>query len=174
MSTYIDETDASRLTANGAQSQAQRFVVNYFSEMTDEIRNGGMTESFGYKWYGSSMYFYNSNGAVWRGEKVAKVGNELWAPFQHLGHTIEYLLAVPHEADKTIICVYTTRILRFKDQKNVGEIRVPFAARLIVGPEEAKGQGFEGLQFHEIRAFWDPTVLNQWLGPQARVFRNDD
>ncbi|KAH8815300.1 hypothetical protein F5884DRAFT_173046 [Xylogone sp. PMI_703] len=170
MSVIVDETDAIHLTKSGPQTAAQRVTLAYLTANQCIT----MDENWGRKWYAPSMYFYNTNGSVWQGAKIAEAGAKLLAPFSVMTHEVDYFLAQPpNNEGKQIVCAFGTRILRLKGRENVGDLRLPFAVRFILGPEEVKGQGVEGLQFHEIRLHWDTASLKQWLDSNELVFRKE-
>jgi hypothetical protein len=142
-----------------------RFLESYCSKV-DAI---DMTDPF-YKWYAQSAKFYNANGIIYNsGEEIWSWMSGLFGQFAAVHHDIHVIRlfsassteAPPDRAAQYITLETNTKFSLEEPIAAGGPIAIPRFLMFLVGKSELAGQGTDGLQILEARAWWDSGVLQQ-------------
>ncbi len=146
---------------------ALAFIEKYVS-VVDSVQFSGPS----HRWYAPSSTFYNGDGVAYRGgDQVWDWMKGLFGPFSTVSHNFKITRLLTPDADEVApgrdaqwILFDCETSFSVKDPLLAGDpITIPRMLMFLVGRSEIEGQGTDGLQILEAKAWWDTGVLNREL-----------
>lgn len=162
---YITRNHYGDYDASTRKIPALKFLEIY----TNKVDSIDITGDFS-KWYAPSAKFYNADSVVYHGGKEiwAWMGN-LFGPFfsvHHRNQIVRSFKASPEEAaaerDAWWVILETETTFNLKPPIDTdGPVIIRRFLMFLIGASEVEGQGTEGLQILEAKAWWDSGILQR-------------
>ena len=150
------------------QSRILRFVEKY----TLRIDSLHLSSTPSTTFYSSLAIFHDHKGdAHLGGSAIWQKMQHLFAPFSMIYHEVVEIRVVPcPDGRDTVYAEFLTHFWLKGDGPNGEEIVAPRFFVWTVGDAE-EGEGTEGLQFLEVRLFWDTGILGRHVTERNRRMR---
>lgn len=151
--------------ATDVASTTSRPSLSFIRKYTNKVDSLDLSGSFS-AWYAPSAIFYNGDGSVYNGgEKIWEWMHVLFSPFARMEHSVKITRVLDGLNFACQICdllILEAETSFWLKKPLAGEaIRVPRLLMFLVGPAETQGEGTDGLQIWEARAYWDTAVLEK-------------
>ena len=139
--------------------------IDFIRSYTGKIDSLDLSGPFS-AWYAPSAVFYNGDGKIYDGGRAIWEWMHslfgLFAKLEHLVKTTRVLGGVNSVGPMCDLFVMETETHFWLKAPLDGEaIHVPRLLMFLVGPEEIQGEGTDGLQIWEAKAYWDTAVLER-------------
>ncbi len=143
-------------------------VIEKYTTTVDSLDFSAPFHNF----YSPTAKFYNANGLVYSGgDAIWTWMKELFGVFSAVHHDIRRirLLSVPAEewspaSETQLVVLEAVTAFSMKSPAVAGKpIEVPRLLHFLVGKSEVEGQGTDGLQILQAKAWWDRGVLDREL-----------
>jgi hypothetical protein len=146
-------------------STVSRSSLGFIRKYTKKVDSLDLSGSFS-AWYAPSAIFYNGDGSVYDGgKKIWEWMHVLFSPFAKMDHLVKItrvLDGLNSEGQKCDLLILETETSFWLKNPLDGEaIRAPRLLMFLVGPATTQGEGTDGLQIWEAKAYWDTAVLEK-------------
>jgi hypothetical protein len=139
--------------------------VSFIRKYCDKVDSLDLSGPFS-AWYAPSAIFYNADGIVYDGgRQIWEWMNTLFSPFDRMEHLVKTTrvlggLDVGNRMCDLLI-LETETSFWLKKPLDGEAVRVPRLLTFLVGPAETRGDGTDGLQIWEAKAYWDSAGLQR-------------
>lgn len=146
------------------------YFIEQYSNKIDALEISGPFHN----WYAPNSNFYDTDGTVYRGgENIWNWMKNLFKPFSALHHEVVLARVLnTNTTDEGIsldsasqwVVLETQTSFTMRNQSLTEEpIVIPRLLKFLVGKSEIIGQGTDGLQILEAKAWWDKSELGRQL-----------
>jgi hypothetical protein len=142
-------------------------TLAFFEKYASQVDSMDLSAPF-HAWYAPTAQFYNADGVVYDGgDAIWTWMHALFGQFEKVQHDIKIIRLLPSvskdesKTEKSGDLVLSDCVTTFwmKPPLNGDGITVPRMLSFLIGEAEVKGQGTDGLQILEAKAWWDSNVL---------------
>jgi len=151
--------------ATDVASTASLSSLSFIQKYTNKVDSLDLSGSFS-AWYAPSATFYNGDGSVYDGgKKIWEWMHILFSPFAKMEHLVKITRVLDGLNSTGQICdlliLETETSFWLKKPLDGEAIRAPRLLMFLVGPTTTQGEGMDGLQIWEAKAYWNTAVLEK-------------
>lgn len=142
---------------------ASRSSLGFIRKYTNQVDSLDLSGSFS-AWYAPSAVFYNGDGGVYEGGKnIWEWMRVLFSPFAKMEHLVKATRVLDglNSAGCDLLILEVETSFWLKKPLDGEAIRAPRLLMFRVGPVGTQGEGTDGLQILEAKAYWDTAVLEK-------------
>jgi hypothetical protein len=149
--------------AHSRQSSALRFLEKYYT-ITATLNISQIPYA---TFYSPTAIFRDTTSTVYiGGERIWSFLKHVFTPFSIIQNDIVEARVVQDKEGREV--AYMELVTRFWFKGEEDELVVPRFFVWTIGPEAMKGQGTDGLQIEEVKAFWDTGVIGRFLSERRK------
>jgi hypothetical protein len=173
MSTQACITFIGPLNSIANQSETLAFISKYAAR----VDSGDLSGPF-HDWYAPSAQFYNADGVQkYGGAAIWDWMRALFGQFERIEHDMKITRILPYVSEKESENGKTGELVLFDCVTTfwisgplAGDgVAIPRMLSFLVGEAEEDGQGTDGLQILEAKAWWDTGVLGKEIARRKGV-----